>query len=70
VKFRKTKIKPLIIINDFIRLRFFKKRFLEDVKAKYFLLETKMQGLETKCCSERHRDGFAGPRGHSANLEA
>ena len=29
-------------------LRLFKKRFLVDEKAKYFLLETKMQDVETE----------------------
>ena len=50
-------------------LRFFeKKRFLLDVKAKHFLLETKMQGVETEW--RRPGDGFTRPGGHSANLEA
>ena len=29
-------------------LKFFKKRFLVIVKAKYFLMETKMRGVETE----------------------
>jgi len=34
---------------------FHKKRFLVDVKAKYFLLETKMQGVETELQEARRR---------------
>jgi len=54
---------------------FKKKRFLVDVKTKYFLLETKMWGVETEWrrlgdVSERHGDSFMGPEGSSGNLEA
>ena len=54
---------------------FFKKRFLVEIKAKYFLLETTMRGYETEWREAwwRHwgwETSFAGPGGNSANLEA
>ena len=46
-----------------------------DVKAKYYLLETKNAGRGDRMegalvTSRRLGDGFAGPGGNSANLEA
>ena len=46
-----------------------------DVKAKYFFFEDQNAGCgdkmeEARRPSDRHGDGFVGPGGHSANLEA
>ena len=41
-----------------------------DVKAKYFLLETKIRNVEAWRFRERRRDGLAGLGGHSAYQEA
>ena len=41
-----------------------------DVKAKYFLMETKIRNVEAWGFRERRRDGSAGLGGHSAYQEA
>ena len=41
-----------------------------DVKAKYFLMETKIRNVEAWRFRERRRDGSAGLGGHSAYQEA